>query len=489
MAFQNNVNLSPLQIFRAKSGYVSSEMSTIANMFAVEPEKMESIISQATGMYSEKNVLDIMTSGLGNVEYIDGDEYQWGVMVSPDLFHPVSKVSANPSQLGQAGSLFELYFSTQCFTEGQTIRSAKGIDCVVTGPMLPDGGHYVVRLRLKDKNQPAIPASEIALGARWTGSYTAVPENSDYGGDIEFSTNALLRNRITKIRNIHDVTADAARTKLVISLGDPRDSKTFKIWAEYAEWEFWKKFRRDINDMLLKGIASNYSTETVNSTGVNGRPVFEGAGLEQQLLGANKYYYNGTLDFSYLERILESLCNDYSAYGEGKEFTLVTGRAGARVLNEMIERKQASQAFTVIDSSYFYSNLEGNMKEYKDPQFKRIRFFNGIVLNIVINPHQDAKCYQHFRHPKTGYPVESYKMMIFRNRASDGKSNIRQVIKRGEETVATYVNGTVSPNNLNGSATWKQSSSHKDGYSLSLMTKRGVKVADPTGAAMLVLNI
>ena len=188
--------------------------------------------------------------------------------------------------------------------------------------------------------------------------------------------------------------------------------------------------------------------------------------------------------------ILESLLTDYSAQGEGTTFTLVTGRGGIRVISEMIEKKQASQSFQVIDSSYFFTNLEGNMKEYKDPQFRSIKFLNGITLNIVLNPVQDSKKYQYYSHPKTGYSVESYKMLIFRDKASDGKSNIRQVIRRSKENIMTYQAGLVSPYSLGGNdKAFRETSTGRDGYNISYVTERGIKVADPTGVAMLVLNL
>jgi len=489
MALNNGMNLSPIQLRRVDAKAIGSDTQTIDQLFQREPEKMEAIISGAVNNRAISqglaNPLDFITSGLKNIEYIDGPEFRWDVIASSDETFPISRAPLSPTQLGQGGSTFDMFFSQQAFVKGQTLFSPKGQQVYLVDSMYPEGGHWVAKVKLKDSNQFAIDSTEIQLNSRWYGSYKAVGERTDADGrGISFSGNSKLQTRTSTIRLDEFVTGEAARAKFVMDIVNPNNAaQKISAWGDWAMLLFQRQIRMDISDMLYKAIPCTYSDS-------NGYPIVEGAGLEYQLSGGNKHYYNGTLEFRKLEMILESLLTDYSAQGEGTTFTLVTGRGGIRVISEMIEKKQASQSFQVIDSSYFFTNLEGNMKEYKDPQFRSIKFLNGITLNIVLNPVQDSKKYQYYSHPKTGYSVESYKMLIFRDKASDGKSNIRQVIRRSKENIMTYQAGLVSPYSLGGNdKAFRETSTGRDGYNISYVTERGIKVADPTGVAMLVLNL
>lgn len=489
MALNNGMNISPIQIRRVDAKAIGSDTQTIDQLFHREPEKMETIIAGAVNnkLISQglANPLDYLTSGLNNIEYIDGQEFRWDIIASQDDTFPISRAPLSPTQLGQGGSTFDLFFSQQAFVKGQTLFSPKGQQVILVDSMYPEGGHWVAKVRLKDSTQFAIDSSEIQLNSRWYGSYKTVGERTDSDGrDISFSGNSKLQTRTTTIRLSHFVTGEAARSKFMIDIINPNNAKQkVSAWGDWAMLLFQRQIRMDISDMLYKSIPTTYMD-------ANGYPIVEGAGLEYQLSGGNKHYYNGTLEFRKLQMILESLLTDYSAQGEGTTFTLVTGRGGISVITDMIERKQSSQAFQVIDSSYFFTNLEGNLKEYKDPQFKSIKFMNGITLNIVLNPVQDSKKYQHWMHPKSGYSVESYKMLIFRDKASDGKSNIRQVIRRSKENIMTFQSGLVSPFSLGGNdRTFRETTSGRDGYNIDYVTERGIKVADPTGVAMLVLNM
>lgn len=492
----NGMSLSPLQIQRVDAKMIGSDTLTIDNLLLREPEMMESVIAGAVnsdaGYSGLVNPLDFITSGLNNIEYVDNSVYRWDVIATQDNTFPVSKLAPNTAQVGQGGTTFELYFSQPWFVIGQTIFSPKGQHLILTENMYPVDGHYVAKVRLKDPNQGAVDSTEIQINSRWYGSYKAVGERTDANGrDITFSGNAKLQNNLSTIRLDHFVTGDAARAKFLMTITNPNNPKqSVKAWGDWAMLLFMKQIRSDINDLLFKGIPSAYNTQGFNGRDESGYPIMEGAGLEYQIAGSNKYYYSGTLDFRQLESALESLLTDYSATAEGMTFTLVTGRGGMRSITEMIEKKQASKGFTIVDSQYTYTDLEGNLKEYKVPQFKTIRFMNGIVLNLVLNPLQDSKRFQNYKHPKTGYNVESYKMLIFRERSSDGKANVRQVIRKTKENIMTYQAGLVSPYSLGGNdKTFRETANARDGYNISYVTERGIKLADPTGACMFVLNI
>lgn len=489
MPLNNGMNISPIQLRRVDAKAIGADTQTIDQLFQREPAKMESIIAGAVNnkLISNglANPLDYITSGLNNVEYIDEQEYRWDVIAQQDDTFPISRSPLSATQLGQGGSTFDLFFSQQAFVKGQTLFSPKGQQVILVDSMFPEGGHWVAKVRLKDPSQFAVDASEIQLNQRWYGSYKAVGERTDSDGPgVVFSGNSKLQTRTTTIRLSEFVTGEAARAKFMLEIVNPENAKQ-KVTA-FGDWQmmlFQKKIRQHISDMLYKSIPTTYLDS-------NGYPVAEGAGLEYQLSGGNKHFYNGTMEFKKLQNILESLLTDYSAQGEGTTFTLVTGRGGISVLTDMIEKKQASQAFSVIDSSYFFTNLEGNLKEYKDPQFKCIKFMNGITLNIVLNPVQDSKKYQYWMHPKSNYSVESYKMLIFRDKASDGKANIRQIIRRSKENIMTYQSGLVTPFSLGGNdKTFRETSSGRDGYNIDYVTERGIKVADPTGVAIVYLNI
>jgi len=120
MALNNGMNLSPIQLRRVDAKAIGSDTQTIDQLFQREPEKMEAIISGAVNNRAISqglaNPLDFITSGLKNIEYIDGPEFRWDVIASSDETFPISRAPLSPTQLGQGGSTFDMFFSQQALS-------------------------------------------------------------------------------------------------------------------------------------------------------------------------------------------------------------------------------------------------------------------------------------------------------------------------------------------------------------------------------------
>ena len=71
-------SVSNLQVSQQRDFKGLSETNNIAKAFLKAPEKVGAIMAYAFG-YKHDNVINMLTGGLKNTEYISSSEYEWNL--------------------------------------------------------------------------------------------------------------------------------------------------------------------------------------------------------------------------------------------------------------------------------------------------------------------------------------------------------------------------------------------------------------------------
>jgi hypothetical protein len=283
------------------------------------------------------------------------------------------------------------------------------------------------------------------------------------------------------MRLSYDITGSAAASVMVIAMRDPKTKKTSYLWSDYQEWVALRQWYQTLDREL---VYSKYNANTDGTTdlmGENGRPIYIGAGLLQQISPSNKKTYT-TLTANVLEDFLFDLSYNILGTNERK-FVALTGEMGMKELDRVLKAK--ASAYSLIDTHF----VTGTGQDLTlGGQFTTYKMLNGVELTLKHFPLYDNINYNRKLHPVSGKPLESYRFTFLDFGNRDGESNITKVVRKGREMVQWYTGGSVAPGAGFASSINTLRSNAKDGYSVHFLSEQGIMIKDPTSSGELICD-
>lgn len=326
-----------------------------------------------------------------------------------------------------------------------------------------------------------VPAELLLPGRQVSRLASAYEEYSDEADIVNYSTHVKLRNHLTTLRMSYDITGSAFSSVLAIALADPKSGKTTYLWSDYQEWKALREWYRRLERFL---VYSKYNANAVGTTdlmGTNGRPVYIGAGLLQQIAPANKRYYT-QLTAELLEDYLFDLSYNILGAGERK-FVALTGEMGMREFDRILKEKVAG--FTFVDTKF----VTGSGQELTlGGQFTTYKMTNGIELTLKHFPLYDNIVYNRKLHPVTKKPLESYRFTFIDFSSKDGQPNVVKVVRKGREFVQWYTGGSVAPGAGYAKSITTLRSNARDGYQVHFLGEVGLMLRDPRACGELICD-
>jgi len=485
---QNGV-LNGLQLYRSKYFSDLVEENMLSQALLTRPHQVSTVLSYIFGTYDQQSTVDFLTGGMGRTLIIENREYEWSVMVEADK--PVTIKSAkwqgsaiSPTDVpGINGTPIQVWVGEKFFGPGAIVEfDNKEYQARVMGEPYQDGHDWVYTLVVSDGQASSyIPPSQLAAGKQLSRVGSAYEEGSDEADIITYQTPVKLRNHLTTMRLKYDITGSAVATAMVIEMRDPKTKKKSYYWADYQEWLALRQWYHTVDYQLVYSKYNANADGTTSLKGTNGRPVYMGAGLLQQISPANRRTYT-KLTKAVLDDFLADLSYNIRGMNERK-FVALTGEMGMRELDRVL--RETASGYTLI-ANFFVS---GSGQELTlGGQFTTYKGLNGIVLTLKHFPLYDNTYHNRKLHPVTGKPVESYRMTFVDFGMRDGESNVVKVVRKGREMVMWSVAGAVAPGQGFSKSTSTVRSNGKDGYTVFFLGEQGIMVKDPTTSGELILD-
>lgn len=453
----------------------------LSQAFLTEPETVSTMVSRIFGK-AGMNPVQYLTDGMGRKKELGNREYDWYLQGDDEKAVEViaSNGGAIPTTPGINRTTFTITFAEKWFAN-QEVLVADDRDYrvrVVEDPYFDGTGWvYVVKSTNVDPASFIDPAM-IEPGAAFSKEYTTVPEMS-VGGNTTFSSPFQMRNHLSTLRKGYKVSRSAATDVLVIELKDPESGESTTLWTRYAEWEAMAQWYKEVERSLW------YSTYSANSNGVtdmvgnNGLPVYEGAGIREQIAPANRRTYT-----ELTEDIVRQFMIDlsYNVTPEAsREFVCFTGEFGFDEFDKAM-RAAASQ-YTLVDSVF----ITGSGQELGlGGQFKTYEGLNGTRITLKHLPLYDNQVTNRQLHYKTNRPIESYRFTILDFGIHGGESNIMKMYKKDSEMVLWHTAGSVDPYGNTAKSTSTMRSNNEDGYGVHMLTECGIMIKNPLACGELV---
>ena len=352
----------------------------------------------------------------------------------------------------------------------------------ISGAPYQDGNLWVYTCFIANGNPSSyIPYTCLQAGSQVSRLTSAYEEYSEQADILNYQTGFAMRNYLYTTRLSYDITGSAFSTVMAVALKDPKTGKTSYLWSTFQEWTAMREWYKRMERALVYNQNNVNKDGSCNLKGANGRPVYIGAGLLEQIAPSNRRYYT-RLTAELLEDFLADL--SYNVLGTNeRKFIALTGEMGMREFDRVLREKVVNM--NLVDT-VFVTGSGQNLT--LGGQFTTYKMLNGIELTLKYFPLYDDTIHNRKLHPVTLKPIESYRMTFVDLGRRDGQSNIVKVVRKDREFIQWCTAGSVTPAGYAHSNTEVRSNA-KDGYSVHMLGEAGIMLKDPRACGELILDV
>lgn len=469
-----------LQLYKTKWHSGLTQQNHLSRAFLTEPQTISTIVHRIFGMQGQ-NPLQYLTSGMGRSTELGNREYDWMLQGDDEKAIQIIETLETSATPGKYRQSFLVLLEEKWFANQDVVAfDDRNYRARVMEDPYFNGKGWVYRLKLTGADETAfVDPLQLQPGMQLSKEYATVPEFST-GGNTTFSTPFKMRNHLTTLRKSYTVTRSAATDVLVISLADPNDpKKTSQLWTKFAEWEAMAQWYREVEASMWYSQFSTTATGTTDMIGDNGLPVYEGAGIREQIAPANKRYYT-----ELTENIIRDFLIDlsYNVTPESdRHFVAFTGEYGFAEFDKAM--RDSVNQYTLVDSTF----VSGKGQELTlGGQFKTYEGLNGTKITLKHLPLYDNAIRNRQLHWKTGRPIESYRFTVLDFGTQGGESNIQKVYKKDSDMIMWHEAGSIDPYGNPAKSIGTMRSSNLDGYSVHMLSECGVMVKNPMSCGELI---
>jgi len=472
--------ISNLQFTQTKWHSGLTMQNHLSSVYATQPEVMDTLI---TRIFAQNTApMQYLTSGMKRKKELGNREFQWYLKGDSERALTIVEnlEAAGNTTVGKFRADFRISVQEDDLAKGDVIafddRSYRAR--VMEQPFF-NGNGYELLLKMNTHDATSyVPLALLQPGRQVNKDYNTVGELSDQGGKTVYSHPFVLRNHMTTVRKDYSVTRSAATDVMVVKYTDPKNpSVSTDMWCRAAEWEFMYQWYRELETVAI------YSTFSADSKGVtymydnNSLPVYEGAGIREQIASSNQRNYT-ELTETILSDFLSEL--SYNTVPEAdRKFVAFTGEYGYREFHQALENKAGT--WTLLKDNPFINGSGRGVS--LGGQFTTYVGLNGIELTLAKMPIYDNNVLHRKMHYQSGKPLESYRFTILDFGMKGTDSNLTKVYKKNSEMIMWHEAGSIDPygNPMKGMA-----SNGKDGFTGHALAEIGYRVTNPAACGELI---
>ena len=462
-----------------KTYYNDSQMTdtnSLVNALMEKPEELSPIITHLAGREEKKFPLSFLSEGVGNTRSIDRFEYEYRVKTHEVNVRPV--VSAAPGGVvGAGGATFTLTFPDKWFIFPYTLVSQEGTLARIMEEPKPTSGGYEYTLKLVSPDASSVSVAEATPGALWGMLFANVGIDFSRGNASNWSAPGLVRSKIGTVRKSYHFSGNAKDYVAEFTLPLKEGSST-KLWMDYEEYRHMLKFKEECEMYYWYGNRTYDDSGRNQMIDENGQPVISGPGLFEQIINKDSY---SNLTQKKIEDVIGDLFYGMTDATD-KQVTLFTGIGGAREFDKAMRSYYAngvsSSGVTTQTNAYLRTTeskfITGSGRGLGiTGYFTSYDHVDGHTVNVVKVPLFDhgPVAQASKKHPETGLPLESYRMVFVDQSNYDGENNLQMINKKGREMLRWAVAGSVVPKGFTETDT---RASDIDGASVHMLKTAGI---------------
>lgn len=414
-----------------------------------QPSELTKTLTYILGSYTKNYPISTMT--MGGVGYgmtntateLDDVQFTYPVMGQDTKASVIySTEYQGGDKPGYGNSKFYATFPDNWIKRFYVIQSTNGIQAYVHSdgePVASGGYRYTLELHAAGPTDYC-PYTELDPGVKWIELFTQVAESESRSTESKMVMPGLFKNQMGFMRAGMSWAGNAANKMMRINVGVKQPDGTMKetmVWMDYFMWQFEKRWLEECEHFYWY---SRYNRQADGSIPLKdmltGKVIPTGSGLLEQII--NKSTYSELTYKSLANKIGDALFGQNDT--NGMNITLFGGTGARREFHNAI----------IKEGGTFIANFQGVADKFVTGSGSNLQlggFFDGFyhidgyTINFKHNPIYDigrvAKASP--LHPKTGLPLESYRMTFIDSSDVDGNPNIRHVAQKGR----AYMDGVV----------------------------------------------
>ena len=444
-----------------------TDTNSLVNALMEKPEELSPIITHLAGREEKKFPLSFLTEGVGNTKSIDRYEFEYRVKTHEVNVRPVVG-GAVGSTVGAGGAPFTVTFPDKWFVFPYTLVSQSGVLARIMEQPREVGGGYEYVLKVVSPDAAGVPGADVSGGALWGMLFANVGMDFSRGNASNWAAPGLVRSKIGTVRKSYHFSGNAKDYVAQFTL-PMKEGSTTKLWMDYEEYRHMLKFKEECEMYYWYG-AKTYNDNGVNTmTDENGQPVISGPGLFEQIINKDTY---SVLTQSKIENVIGDLFYGMTDATD-KQVTLYTGIGGAREFDRALRNYYSAtgNGYLQTTESKFITGSGRNLGI--TGYFTSYDHIDGHRVNVVKVPLFDhgPVAQASLKHPESGLPLESYRMVFVDQSTYDGENNLQMLNKKGREMMRWAVAGSVVPKGFTETDT---RASDIDGASVHMLKTAGI---------------
>lgn len=450
-----------------------TDENSLSNAFLLEPSVLSMATTFLAGREDMRFPLSFLTEGMKNVKRMNNIEYRYPVMGRMDK--AVMATGLTGSGIGH--SRFKIIFAEKWFVRQYIIESPDGLQArIMEDPVETDEGwEYTCQLNTTDSTA-SVTATDV-VGKLWSQMWAPVAESGSRGNESNFVTPSEMQNQMSIIRKSYRYEGNMPDRVVNISLPNGKGG-TSEFWYPFEEWQHLLKWKEEAESLYWYSQYNRDANGVINMMDDNGKPIPMGSGVLEQIPNYDSY---SSLTASKLKNTVRDAL--YGASDAQKmNVTLFTGTGGLEEFDTAMKDDLAGRGY-VKTSPTFVTGSGRNMT--LGGFFTSYEHIDGHKINVRKLPlfNHGKRALNSRKHPVTGLPLESYRMVFLDMSQYDGEANVYMVTQKGREFIRGVVQGFgTPPPGFKGNSTI---ATDKDGSSIHFMKTAGIAIRRATNCMHL----
>lgn len=471
MAQDNIKKLRLYEDYWNPEGYTNENM--LANALLTQPDLLSPVLTHLVGREDKRFPLSFLTEGVGNVRHINDIEFDYPVMGAMNKAVMATAITGN----GFGGSRVKITFVEKYFNPQYIVMSPEGLQFRLSEqqPIEVTGG-WEHDANLVTSDTTATIAADQVVGKLFTQAFAPVAAYGSRGTESNWVAPSKMRNQITHIRKSYRYEGNVQNKVVNVQLNI--GGKTTTLWTDFEEWQHQMKWREETESMYWYSQYNRDLNGAINLKDENGNPIPIGSGVLEQIPNFDTYS-------NLTAKKIKSTVRDV-LYGatdaQAVNIVLYTGLGGLEEFDSAMKDEVASGAYIKNVNPVFVTGTGRSLT--LGGFFTSYEHIDGHKVTVRHLPLLDngVRALNANRHPITGLPLESYRMIFLDQSIYDGEANILSVTQKGREMVRWAVAGATIPKGFSGN---DLRATDVDGSSVHFLRVGGIQIRRATNCMHL----
>lgn len=473
-----------------------SNENTLNRALLTKPDKINPVITHLAGREDKRFPLSFLTEGQkGGVKPIELNsiEYEWDTFSRSKVSDVI--VSSTYGASDKAGLNFQPFyvvFKTNWLKNQHLVEWGDGsVARIQARPKrVANGYQYMFRLTGSATAASYVNPAKLAAGTRW-GMVGGAPnaQSLSYGNESNVMAPGKMKNQISILRKSYHIGGNIANKMVGVEF--KLGNKTTRRWMDFEHWNHILQWKQVCEEHYWYSQYNRQADGTIPLVDEEtGLPISIGGGVLDQIPNTDTY---SELTLNKLKRTVTDVM--YGATDTQKmDVVLFTGEGGAEEFDNAI--KNAASGWNIVAGSdvgsKFVTGAPGSYDLAYGAYFTMYRHVDGHTITVKKVPlfDQGGRAEVSPKHPVSGRPLESYRMVFLDMSTYDGVRNVQMVTEKGRSMITGVVPGMAPLTGpaLDFAGNSNRIATDQDVSSIHFLSAKGICINRPTHCFMLEID-